>query len=143
MPTVELLVSGILFDSDGTLIDSTPSISKVLVEWCQQQSIDPKVLAADGSIHGIRTKDILRKYQKVPKLGSEMTEEELESEAKKSEALVIEEAKAKREQGEKGGIEALPGVVSLVERFSSLGWKNWGIVTSGKFFEIGFGNEQC
>lgn len=87
--TIDLLVSGILFDSDGTLIDSTPAVSRFLRAWCQRQSLDPRVLAVDPLIHGVRTKDVLRKHQRVPTKGSETKEEDLEAEAKKVEQEVL------------------------------------------------------
>ncbi|GAA5962829.1 hypothetical protein JCM3765_001537 [Sporobolomyces pararoseus] len=128
--TIEIEVAALLFDSDGTLINSTPSISSVLLSWCQRQGIDPRVLASDSSIHGVRTKEILRKYQRFPKSGNEMREEELDSEALKSEELVIEAAMAAKKKGDAVGIAPLPGVVSLLEKLKSLNFGNWGIVTS-------------
>ncbi|GAA5975640.1 hypothetical protein JCM5350_002676 [Sporobolomyces pararoseus] len=128
--TVEISVSAILFDSDGTLVNSTPSISSVLQSWCQLQGVDPRVLVSDTTIHGVRTKEILRKYQRLPKLGSELSEEELDLEAVKSEELVIEAAAKAKERGDTNGITPLSGVISLLEKLRSMNFEKWGIVTS-------------
>ncbi|TNY21902.1 hypothetical protein DMC30DRAFT_393915 [Rhodotorula diobovata] len=38
---VEITVKGLLFDMDGTLVDSTPAVEKALGDWCQRQGMEP------------------------------------------------------------------------------------------------------
>ncbi|BGP38511.1 DL-glycerol-3-phosphatase [Rhodotorula kratochvilovae] len=115
MPTVELTVRAILFDSDGTLIDSTPAFR-----------VDPREFAA--AQHGTRAKDLLRRFARVPKLGSEMSEEELDEAVEELEREVGRTAKRMADEG-KGGIVMLPGVEELLKGLGE-GGARWGIVTS-------------
>lgn len=73
MPPVELTVSAILFDSDGTLVDSTPAVRATISRWCAAQGVNPREFAA--AQHGTRAKDLLRRFAAKSKQGSEMSEE--------------------------------------------------------------------
>ncbi|GAA5847432.1 hypothetical protein JCM5353_006437 [Sporobolomyces roseus] len=126
---MELVVSGILFDSDGTLIDSTPSVLRVMSLWCTTQSIELRQFISEAQ-HGTRTKDILRKYQRVPKIGSEMSEEELDWEVKRLEGMVVEMGKAMERNGTGTGVRALPGVKEFLGKLREVEFKNFGVVTS-------------
>ncbi|GAA5911785.1 hypothetical protein JCM6882_003352 [Rhodosporidiobolus microsporus] len=125
---MELFVRAILFDSDGTLLDSTPAVRATILRWCTQQGVDPRAFAA--AQHGTRTVDLLRRFMQVPKKGSECTEEELREEVERIERSVVKTAEEMRERGEGGGIVQLPGVAQLLERLRE-GGATWGVVTSG------------
>ncbi|GAA5855899.1 hypothetical protein JCM8547_000404 [Rhodosporidiobolus lusitaniae] len=125
---MELTVRAILFDSDGTLIDSTPAVRLTIARWCAQQGVDPRTFAA--AQHGTRTVDLLRRFMMVPKKGSECTDEELEEESEKLEKSVVETAKRMKEEGKGSGIVMLPGVEALLTKLRE-GGATWGIVTSG------------
>jgi len=93
--------------------------------WCTSQSIDPRQFAMEAQ-HGTRTIDLLKKFQRVPKEGSEMSEEELEREVERLEGMVVDVAR-----GMEGGIRVLPGVEEFLKGLREVGFENWGIVTSG------------
>lgn len=128
MPSVELKVKAILFDSDGTLIDSTPAVRRTIARWCVAQNVDPREFAA--AQHGTRAKDLLRRFATMPKKGSEMSEEELDVAVEELEKSVGETAREMMEMGEGGGFVALPGVLDLLAKLDA-GGAQWGIVTSG------------
>ena len=106
MPT--FLCSAILFDLDGVLIDSTPSVARQWRLWAQENGIDPeKVLAI---AHGRRTVEVVRLL--APHLAAE-------SEVRKLE---------RREADDSEGVTVMPGAVELVR---SIPDGRWGVVTSG------------
>lgn len=75
--------------------------------------------------------DSIKRFQTVPKLGSEMTEDALDEEVRQIELGIAEEgARIAREGGR--GISVLPGVEKLLDALRE-GGARWGIVTSGKF----------
>ncbi|TNY18884.1 HAD-superfamily hydrolase, subfamily IA, variant 3 [Rhodotorula diobovata] len=96
MPPVELTVSAILFDSDGTLVDSTPAVRATISRWCAAQGVNPREFAA--AQHGTRAKDLLRRFA-----ANELDEavEELEREVGRTASEMAREGK--------GGIVMLPG----------------------------------
>jgi len=69
----------------------------------------------------------LRKFQRVPKKGSEMSEEELEREVERLEGMIVDVAR-----GMEGGVRALPGVEEFLRGLKERGFESWGIVTSGE-----------
>jgi sugar-phosphatase len=102
------LCSAILFDLDGVLIDSTPSVARQWRLWAQENGIDPeKVLAI---AHGRRTVEVVRLL--APHLAAE-------SEVRKLE---------RREADDSEGVTVMPGAVELVR---SIPDGRWGVVTSG------------
>lgn len=127
MASIELTVSAILFDSDGTLIDSTPAVRATIQRWCAAQGVDPRAFAA--AQHGTRARDLLRRFAVHPKRGSEMSESELDEAVEELEREVGRTANRWAQQGE-GGIVMLPGVAELLEKLRE-GAASWGIVTSG------------
>ncbi|GAA6058823.1 hypothetical protein JCM10212_001939 [Sporobolomyces blumeae] len=128
MPIRDFAVEGVLFDSDGTLVDSTPAVLAVMASWCASQGVDPRAFSAAS--HGRRAQDLLREFQEVPKRGSEMTERELDDEVRRIERAVVETAERAQAQGTGDGVRALPGVLELLHRFDEVGFSNWAIVTS-------------
>ncbi|BGP14453.1 DL-glycerol-3-phosphatase [Rhodosporidiobolus nylandii] len=124
---IELSVRAILFDSDGTLIDSTPAVKLTIARWCVAQGVGPRDFAA--AHHGTRAVDVLRRFMRVPKLGSECSEEELTREVEVLERSVGETAAKMKKEGKGQGIVMLPGVAGFLSELRE-GGACWGIVTS-------------
>lgn len=122
-----MTASAILFDMDGTLIDSSPAVTAAwnLLKNTGYEFLDlPDILA---SAHGYRTIDALRKWCKI-------TDEEL----LKKEVVRFEEAiLSNASKAEGGGIIALPGVKSLLSAIQ--GGRpdedqGWSVCTSSTHF---------
>jgi mannitol-1-/sugar-/sorbitol-6-phosphatase len=105
MPTFKC--SAILFDLDGVLMDSTPSVSRQWSLWARENNIDPQKVEL---VHGRPTIEGVRLV--APHLDGE-------SEAKKIE---------QREMEDEEGVVVMPGAGQLLK---SLPPERWGIVTSG------------
>jgi len=100
--------SGILFDLDGVLVDSTRSVDRQWRIWAREQGInDEKVIAI---AHGVRTVEVIRMV--APHLDAEAEVRKLES----------------READDRDGVAVMPGAVELVR---SIPAGRWGVVTSG------------
>src|SRR5579872_7078032 len=85
----QILCSAVLFDMDGVLLDSIPSVERQWTIWAKRHNLDPaKVLAI---AHGVRTAETVRKL--TPHLDAE-------KEAKSIEIGEMEDT---------GGLRALPG----------------------------------
>ncbi|HVO80103.1 MAG TPA: HAD family hydrolase [Terriglobales bacterium] len=98
----------ILFDLDGVLVDSTPSVARQWRIWAEEHGIDPeKVLAI---AHGRRTIEVVRML--APNLVAEAEVRKLE----------------KREAADTEGVTVMPGAAELVR---SIPDGLWGVVTSG------------
>ncbi|KAF7310498.1 hypothetical protein HMN09_00592300 [Mycena chlorophos] len=112
MPPRTITVDAILFDMDGTLIDSTPGLHKA---W-ETFSIDYNLgdyLQIVHDTHGRRLADTLKDLCRIN------DETKLQSEIDRFEEKVIE-----------GGPIVLPGVHSLLSQLSSRDALGWTIVTS-------------
>ncbi|MBZ5706362.1 MAG: HAD family hydrolase [Acidobacteriia bacterium] len=102
------LCSAILFDLDGVLVDSTPSVARQWRSWAKENGIDPeKVLQI---AHGRRTVEVVRLL--APHLPAESEVRELEQ----------------REAADTEGVTVMPGAGDLVR---SVPDGCWGVVTSG------------
>ncbi|PBK85761.1 HAD-like protein [Armillaria gallica] len=102
--TVLMKTKAVLFDMDGTLIDSSPAVTAA---WNLLKSTGYDFLDLDDilrSAHGYRTIDALRKWCKIT------DEEKL-----KSEVVRFEEAILANASKPGGGIIALPGVKKLLD----------------------------
>jgi sugar-phosphatase len=84
----------ILFDMDGVLMDSTPSVERVWRTWAAQQGFDPEHVASLA--HGRRSIETIRAV--APQLDAE------------KENLVVEQM----EIDDKEGVTALPGAAELL-----------------------------
>lgn len=100
--------SAILFDLDGVLVDSTPSVSRHWRRWAKENGVDPDL--AVSLTHGVRTIDTVR-----------MVAPHLDAEA---ETKKIEE----REATDTEGVLIMAGASELLR---SLPPERWCIVTSG------------
>ncbi|SCV69893.1 BQ2448_1287 [Microbotryum intermedium] len=123
---VEITVSGILSDMDGTLVDSTAAVELTMTEWARTNGHDPAYFLSHS--HGVRTRDNIKRWQTVPKPGSEMSEHELDLEVFRIEGLIASNGRMLAERGERG-IYELPGVHRLIKDLVK-GGARWGIVTS-------------
>ncbi|MEM9633223.1 MAG: HAD-IA family hydrolase [Pseudomonadota bacterium] len=100
--------SAVLFDMDGTLLDSRVVVERVMTDWANKNGIDPRALLAVST--GRRTIDVVREFAK-PGTDCE------------AEAANIEAA----ETTDVRGIEAIPGAAELLTRLPP---KRWAVVTS-------------
>jgi sugar-phosphatase len=97
----------ILFDMDGTLVDSTACVERVWREWAIRRGVDVQALMAVA--HGRQNPDVLR-----------LVAPHLDAEAE-SAALIEEEERCR------DGITAVAGAAQLL---SALPADRWAIVTS-------------
>ncbi|KAF8665066.1 hypothetical protein AX16_000534 [Volvariella volvacea WC 439] len=107
-----ILILEILFDMDGTLIDSTPGVFKAWETFAQDYSLGDSTKVAHQT-HGRRLYDTLREYCRIE------DETKLLQEVDRFEDEVIE-----------GGPTALPGAIALVSELAQQATSLWTIVTS-------------
>jgi sugar-phosphatase len=97
----------VLFDMDGVLIDSAPSVERVWRAWATAHGFDPAKVVAQA--HGRRSIETIRAV--APKMNAE------------KENLVVEQM----EIDDKEGVTALPGAADLLGRLPDY---HFAIVTS-------------
>ena len=98
----------ILFDMDGTLVDSTRAIEHVWSRWADRHALSSDMVL--HTIHGVRITDSV---DNLAPTGADID--------RAIATLIAEE----REQVE--GISAIPGAVELLARLPS---QSWAVVTS-------------
>src|SRR5829696_2146108 len=103
-----LHASAILFDLDGVLADSTPSVTRAWSAWARRVGLDPEELLP--KVHGRRAIETIRSAR--PDLDAEA---ELET-------LIADEST------DNDDTEEIPGARALV---TALPEHTWAIVTSG------------
>ena len=97
----------VLFDLDGVLVDSTPSVLRVWARWAEKHALDPEQTARLG--HGRPNIDTIREL---------LPHADHEAESREVERLEIEDV---------AGVIPLPGVLQLLR---TLPLERWAIVTS-------------
>jgi sugar-phosphatase len=97
----------ILFDMDGVLMDSTPSVERVWRAWAAMHGLNPEQVASQA--HGRRSIETIRVV--APELDAE------------KENAIVEQM----EIGDKDGVTALPGAVELLAQLPA---DRFAIVTS-------------
>ncbi|RYG46134.1 HAD family hydrolase [bacterium] len=103
-----LTCRGLLFDLDGTLIDSLPAVDRAWTLWCERVGLVASEVVPH--IHGRRSIDSVRRF--APHL-----DEEIENAAIRA-----------MEAGDTEGVIALPGSLDFI---ASLPMGTWTVVTSG------------
>lgn len=106
--TAPLVASALLFDLDGVLADSTPSVTRAWSAWARRVGLDPDELLP--KVHGRRAIETIRSVRP-----------ELDAEAELA-TLVADETT------DNDDTEEIPGARALV---SALPPDAWAIVTSG------------
>ena len=94
--------AAVLFDNDGTLVDSTPAVIRSWVAWAREYDIDPHLL---GQHHGVPASGIIA--QIAPHLSP-------------GEAEVALARITAMELADTDGVVALPGAVDAVAALLSL-----------------------
>lgn len=97
-----------LFDLDGVLVDSTPSVGRIWRKWALEHNLDPEAVIAQA--HGRRSIETIRRF--APQLDAE------------KENLYVENM----EITDKDGIVAIAGVRDLLLRLPP---DSYAVVTSG------------
>ena len=106
--SLELRCRGLLFDLDGTLIDSLHAVDRAWTTWLIRHNLDVSVYLP--RVHGRKAIDSVRDF--LPGADAE------------AETLALREL----ETMDTRGVGALPGAIDLLKSLPS---DRWGIVTSG------------
>ncbi|PWY99447.1 HAD-like protein [Testicularia cyperi] len=142
---VQVEVDTILFDMDGTLIDSTPAVNATWASFAQQYGLDLDFVMQ--TCHGYRTVENLRRF--IPSL----SDEDLPKEVERFESNILVIAEENAAKGAGGSIVAMPGAKDLLAQINStrplaaLEQHNnhgWAIVTSATkaYAQKGFASAQ-
>ena len=97
-----------LFDLDGVLVDSTPSVARIWKRWALEHNLDPELVVAHA--HGRRSIETIREF--APHLDAEQENRRVEN----------------MEITDKNGITPIPGALELLRR---LPVDRLAVVTSG------------
>ncbi|WVF70492.1 hypothetical protein IAT40_005282 [Kwoniella sp. CBS 6097] len=131
---VSINVESVLFDMDGTLINSSGAVVKAWELFSKTYTLDLDDILR--SAHGMRTVDVLKKWCKIedPEL--------LASEVIRFETAILNAAEELASTNGGGGIEVLPGVAKLLadlgaEAEQRNGEEKWAICTSSTYFYAG------
>lgn len=126
---VTINIESVLFDMDGTLINSSPAVVKAWELFAQTYPLDLDDIL--HSAHGMRTIDVLKRWCGIT------DPETLQKEVIRFESKILESAEEMAQKTGKSGIEVLPGVASLLDSLSEEkeargGEEKWAICTSCK-----------
>ncbi|SPO24445.1 related to HOR2 - DL-glycerol phosphatase [Ustilago trichophora] len=128
--TVTVEVDTILFDMDGTLIDSTPAVNATWASFAHQYDLDLDFVMQ--TCHGYRTVENLKRF--IPSI----PDSEIPAEVERFESNILVVAKENAAKGAGGSIVAMPGAKELLAQINdsrpatALQNNNhgWAIVTS-------------
>jgi sugar-phosphatase len=101
-------VAAILFDIDGTLVDSTPVVNRAWRSWADRHGIDAEAVLA--VCHGRRSADTIAEFLPADRVAEEA------------------EGLERTETADVDGVVALPGAAELL---AALPDSTWAAVTSG------------
>jgi beta-phosphoglucomutase-like phosphatase (HAD superfamily) len=126
---ISINVQSMLFDMDGTLINSSPAVVSAWELFSKSYTLDLDDIL--HSAHGMRTIDVLKKWCHIT------DPEVLEKEVIRFETCILESAEKMAQTTGKSGIEVLPGVAKLLDSLSEDkeqrdGEEKWAICTSCK-----------
>ncbi|SNX83778.1 related to HOR2 - DL-glycerol phosphatase [Melanopsichium pennsylvanicum] len=127
---VEIEVDTILFDMDGTLIDSTPAVNATWASFAHQYNLDLSFVMQ--TCHGYRTVENLKRF--IPSI----PDEQIAAEVERFESNILVVAKQNAQRGIGGSIVAMPGAKELLSQINigrpqvanAKGNHGWAIVTS-------------
>jgi sugar-phosphatase len=100
--------AALLFDMDGTLLDSSAVVKRVWRAWAIRHGIDPVALLA--SIHGVRAEDTIRRFAPV---GIDVA----------AEAELLH-------QEEMANVEGIVPIAGIEAFIATLDPNSWAVVTS-------------
>ncbi|EST05211.1 HAD-like domain protein [Kalmanozyma brasiliensis GHG001] len=128
--TLTVEVDTILFDMDGTLIDSTPAVNATWASFAHQYNLDLDFVMQ--TCHGYRTVENLRRF--IPSI----SDADLPAEVERFESNILVVAKENAAKGNGGSIVAMPGAKALLAQINEgrpavaveKGNWGWAIVTS-------------
>ena len=104
----DIRTQAILFDMDGTLVDSTRAVEHVWNRWADRHALSSDMVL--HTIHGMRITEMVKN---IAPAGADIDRET---------AMLVAEERAQLE-----GISAIPGSVELLARLPS---QSWAMVTS-------------
>ncbi|BEJ17184.1 hypothetical protein CspHIS471_0605850 [Cutaneotrichosporon sp. HIS471] len=119
--TNSVTVDGLLFDMDGTLLDSTPAVVATWEQYAREFNLDLEHVLKTS--HGQRTVDNMQIFCKITE------PEALAREVVRFETIIVDEAQRLEDEG-KQGLVVLPGVVDMLKKLNTATKPVWAIVTS-------------
>ncbi|WWC66172.1 uncharacterized protein I206_100073 [Kwoniella pini CBS 10737] len=114
-------VRALLFDMDGTLLDSTPAVNATWAYFAREYDLDLHEVLRTS--HGVRTIDNMKNWCGIT------DPIELRDAVELFEGMIVKEAQDLQAAG-KDGLIALPNVLNLLNKLNTSPIPVWAIVTS-------------